>query len=210
MSPTPDRRPSRVVFDLGNVLIHWDPRELYRKLLPTEEAVTHFLTHRSCRPTWNLEQDRGRSWAEAEAIQIALFPDHADNIRAFRARWRETVPHALEGTVRILETLKTQGVPLYAITNFAADTLEEAKTLYPFLATSFIDIVVSGDEKLLKPDPAIFQVLLKRQKLQAEDCVFIDDSLKNVESAARLGFHARQFTNSERFAEDLRALGFRV
>ncbi len=195
-SPT---RPTRVVFDLGNVLIHWDPKVLYRRIFATEEEVSHFLTH-VLPPEWNLEQDRGRSWAEAEAERIALFPDHADNIRAFRARWRETVPHAIEGTVRILDSLKAQGVPLYAITNFASDTLIEARTIYPFLNTHFIDIVVSGDEKLLKPDPAIYQVLLRRQSLTAEDCVFVDDSPKNVAAAAALGFHALHFTAPDRFA----------
>ncbi len=202
-------RPTRVVFDIGNVLIHWDPKVLYRTIFASEAEVEHFLTE-ILPPEWNLEQDRGRSWAEAEAERIALFPDHADHIRAFRARWRETVPHAIAGTVAILERLKAAGVPLYAITNFASDTLAEAKILYPFLATHFIDIVVSGDERLLKPDPAIFQVLLRRQKLRAEDCVFIDDSPRNVAAAAALGFHALQFTGPERFGEDLRALGFTV
>ncbi len=202
-------RPTRVVFDIGNVLIHWDPRVLYRTIFATEEEVSDFLT-RVLPPEWNLEQDRGRAWAEAEAERIALFPDHADNIRAFRARWRETVPHAIAGTVAILDRLKSDGVPLYAITNFASDTLAEAKVIYPFLATHFIDIVVSGDERLLKPDPAIFEVLLRRQKLAAEDCVFVDDSPKNVAAAAALGFHALHFTGPERFGEELRALGFRV
>ncbi len=209
MSDTPRTRPTRVVFDIGNVLIHWDPKVLYRKIFTSETEVEHFLT-RILPPEWNLEQDRGRSWAEAEAERIALFPDHEPHIRAFRARWRETVPHAIEGTVQILRQLKAAGVPLYAITNFAADTLDEAKTIYPFLAESFIDIVVSGDEKLLKPDPAIFQVLLRRQKLQAQDCVFVDDSPKNVTAAAALGFHALHFTGPETFGEELRALGFKV
>ena len=202
-------RPTRVVFDIGNVLIHWDPKVLYRRIFATEDEVSHFLTH-VLPPEWNLEQDRGRSWAEAEAERIALFPDHAENIRAFRARWRETAPHAIAGTVALLDALKRQGVPLYAITNFASDTLAEAKTIYPFLATHFIDIVVSGEERLLKPDPAIFEVLLRRQNLRAEDCVFVDDSPRNVAAAAALGFHALHFTGPETFGAELRALGFTV
>jgi 2-haloacid dehalogenase len=203
------KRPTRVVFDIGNVLIHWDPRRIYRTLFETEAEIDDFLT-RVLPPEWNLEQDRGRSWKDAEDIQIALFPGYAHAIRAFRARWIETVPHAISGTVAILAQLKAGGVPLYAITNFASDTLVEAKRLYPFLATSFIDMVVSGDEKLIKPDPAIYKVLLKRQNLLAEDCVFIDDSMKNVEAAAKLGFHALHFTTPEAFAADLRAHGFDV
>jgi 2-haloacid dehalogenase len=206
---TTREHPTRVVFDIGNVLVHWDPRRVYRTIFKTEAEVDDFLS-RVLPPEWNLEQDRGRSWKEAEDSQIALFPDYADAIRAFRARWIETVPNAIAGTVAILEKLKAGGVPLYAITNFASDTLVEAKTLYPFLATSFIDMVVSGDEKLIKPDPAIYHVLLNRQKLQAEDCVFIDDSMKNVEAAAKLGIHALHFTTPEVFAKDLRALGFDV
>ncbi len=205
----PLKTPTRVVFDFGNVLLHWDPRIVYDTIFPTAAAVDDFLT-RVLPPEWNREQDRGRSWKEAEAMQIALFPGYAKEIRAFRARWREMVPYPIGGTVHILEKLKAAAVPLYGITNFASDTLKEAKTIYPFLAHSFIDIVVSGDEKLLKPDAAIYQVLLRRQKLDARDCVFIDDSPANVEAAARLGFHALHFTTPEVFAADLRKLGFAV
>lgn len=202
-------RPSRVVFDIGNVLIHWDPRIVYRTVFASETEVDHFLTH-VLPPEWNLEQDRGRGWSEAEAERIALFPDSAEHIRAFRLRWREMVPHAIDGTVAILAKLKAAGVPLYAITNFASDTFREAQAMYPYLADSFIDIVISGEEKLIKPDPAIFRVLLERQGLAAADCVFVDDSRKNVEAAAALGFHALLFTGPERFAEELRGLGFGV
>jgi 2-haloacid dehalogenase len=199
--------PTRVVFDIGNVLLHWDVRLLYRTIFPDPAVMEDFLT-RVLPPEWNLEQDRGRSWADAEAERIALFPEHADAIRAFRARWHETVPHAIEGTVAILAALRRAGVSLYAITNFAPDTFREAQARYPFLAESFIDIVISGDERLIKPDPAIYKVLLDRQALDAADCVFIDDSRKNVDAAAKLGFHALLFTTPEQFAADLRGLGF--
>ncbi len=120
-----------------------------------------------------------------------------------------------EGTVAILDSLRRAGAPLYAITNFAitnfaSDTFAEACELYPFLKTSFLDIVVSGDERLIKPDPAIFELLLARQKLVAEDCIFIDDSPKNVDAAAALGFHALHFTTPEALRRDLTALGFAV
>jgi 2-haloacid dehalogenase len=201
--------PTRVVFDIGNVLLEWDVRRLYRKIFADPAEMEDFLT-RVLPPAWNLEQDRGRSWAEAEAIQIALFPKHAAAIKAFRARWHETIPGEIAGTVAILRRLKELRAPLYAITNFADDTFAEAQARFPFLADSFIDIVVSGRERLLKPDPAIYRVLLERQNLAARDCVFIDDSLKNVEAAAALGFRALQFTTPERFADDLRGLGFAV
>jgi 2-haloacid dehalogenase len=201
--------PTRVVFDIGNVLINWDVRLLYRTIFPDPAVMDDFLT-RVLPPEWNLEQDRGRSWSDAEAERIALFPEHADAIRAFRARWRETVPGAIDGTVAILQALKAGGVPLYAITNFAPDTFREAQARFPFLADSFIDIVISGVERMIKPDPAIYRVLLDRQRLDAADCVFIDDSQKNVDAAAKLGFRALLFTSPERFAADLRGLGFAV
>jgi 2-haloacid dehalogenase len=199
--------PTRVVFDIGNVLLHWDVRHLYRTIFPDAAVMVDFLT-RVLPPEWNLEQDRGRGWREAEAERIAVFPEHADAIRAFRARWHETIPGAIDGTVDILRVLKQDGVPLYAITNFASDTFREAQRRFPFLAESFIDIVISGDERLIKPDPAIYNVLLDRQGLEAKDCVFIDDSPKNVDAAAKLGFHGLLFTTPERFAADLRGLGF--
>lgn len=209
MGSAAQRRPSRVVFDIGNVLIDWNVRLLYRKVFATEAEMEDFLT-RVLPPAWNLEQDRGRSWREAEDIQIALFPEHAANIRAFRARWHETIPGAITGTVDILEKLKAGGVPLYAITNFAADTFREAQARFPFLATSFRDIVVSGVEQVIKPDARIYRILLERQHLEASDCVFIDDSAANVNRAAELGFHALRFTSPAGFAADLRSLGFAV
>jgi 2-haloacid dehalogenase len=203
------KNPTRVVFDIGNVLLNWEPRVLYRKIFASDAEVEAFLTD-ILPPHWNREQDRGRSWSEAEAHQIALFPEYAAQIRAFRARWHETVPGEIAGTVTILEALKTMGVPLYAITNFASDTFREAQQRFRYLADSFIDIVISGDEKVIKPDPAIYQILLNRQGLDAADCVFIDDSKANVEAAAALGFHALLFTSPQQFAADLRQLGFAV
>jgi 2-haloacid dehalogenase len=201
------RRPNRVVFDIGNVLIHWDVRLLYRKIFVDQDRMEDFLT-RVLPPEWNLEQDRGRAWAEAETERIAAHPEFESEIRAFRARWHETVPGEIVGTVAILAGLKTNGVPLYAITNFAADTFAEAQARFPFLADSFIDIVVSGVERVVKPDPRIYRILLDRQGLDAADCAFIDDSVKNVEAAASLGFHALHFHGPDRLAAELRALGF--
>jgi 2-haloacid dehalogenase len=203
------REPLNVVFDIGNVLLAWDPKILYRKIFSTEAEVLDFLT-RVLPPEWNLEQDRGRGWSEAEAEKIAQFPEYTDAIRAFRARWHETIPGAIDGTVDILAELKQAKIPLYAITNFASDTFREAQKRFPFLAHSFLDIVISGDEKLLKPEPEIYQILLKRQQLKAETCVFIDDSEKNVKAAASLGFHSLLFTTPHQFRKDLRKLGLPV
>src|SRR5690554_4568232 len=168
-----------VVFDIGNVLIEWDPRHLYRKLFPSEAEVERFLAE-ICTDAWNLEQDRGRSFAEAIAERIDLFPDHEAEIRAYDERWHEMVPGAIEDTVSILESLKATGIPLYAITNFSREKFAEVQIRFPFLASSFRDIVISAHERRLKPDPEIYQILLARNGLTAEQTVFIDDSPRNV------------------------------
>lgn len=202
-------RPTRIVFDIGAVLIEWDPRHLYRRRMDDEAAIEDLLT-RIIPPEWNRSQDKGRDWRLAEALGITAHPDHADDIRAFRAGWHDMVPGRIDGSIGMLDRLRGAGVPLYAITNFASDTFREAQIRFPFLKESFIDIVISGDEKLLKPDPAIYRVLLDRQGLDAADCVFIDDSPANVGAAAGLGFHAVHFTAPEACAAQLRSLGFDV
>ena len=201
-------KPKNVVFDIGNVLIRWDMRLLYSKIFDDTQAMERFFEETSL-TAWNLEQDRGRSWSDAEVELIGQFPHYEEPIRAFRARWHETVPGAIDGTMDLKEKLKAQGVPLYAITNFAADTFAESQERFPPLK-DFIDIVISADEKLVKPDPAIYQVLLERNGLVAEDCLFIDDSLPNVEGARSVGMMAHHFSEPELLAQDLRTMGFEV
>jgi 2-haloacid dehalogenase len=184
-----------VVFDIGNVLLHWDPRALYRKIFASEDEVEWFLAN-ICTPDWNLEQDRGRSFAEAVAEAAERHPDHAEAISAYHHRWHETLTHPIGGTVAILEELDAQGSPLYAITNWNQDKFRETRLRYPFL-DRFRDIVVSGDEKVVKPDPAIYRVLLERNGLNAGDCLFIDDSPKNVRGAEAVGMKAHHFTSPE-------------
>jgi 2-haloacid dehalogenase len=194
-----------VVFDVGNVLIRWDPRFLYRKLLPDEAAVEAFLT-RICPPEWNLEQDRGRSWADAIAERVAAHPEHAPLIRAFSERWHEMVPGEVEGSVAILEALRERGVPLYAITNFSAEKYAEALARFPLLG-GFRDTVVSAHERLLKPDAAIYNLLLDRNGLRAGECLFIDDSLANVRGAEAVGMRAHHFRDAAGLRAELVALG---
>jgi 2-haloacid dehalogenase len=188
-----------VVFDIGNVLIHWDPRALYRKIFPSEDEVTWFLAN-VCTPDWNLEQDRGRSFEDAVKEASLRHPEHAEAIAAYHHRWHETITHVIDGTVDILAELKAQGTPVYAITNWNQDKFRETRARFPFLS-QFIDIVVSGDERLVKPDPAIYRLLLDRNGLEASRSIFIDDSLKNVAGAEAVGMKAHHFTTPE----DLRA-----
>ncbi|WP_106753926.1 HAD family hydrolase [Pannonibacter carbonis] len=198
-----------VVFDIGNVLIEWDPEHLYRRLIPDADARQQFLSD-VCSPAWNLEQDRGRSWAEAVAERVALYPEHADLIRAYDEGWHEMVPGEVPGSVALLGELAEGDVPLYAITNFSNEKFAEAKARFPFLATSFRDTVVSAEERLLKPEPRIYEVLLERNGLTAEACVFIDDSLKNVEGARAVGMAAIHFTGAGPLRLELRRMGFGV
>lgn len=188
-----------VVFDIGNVLIEWNPDYLYRKLIPDDEERRVFLDT-VCSMDWNLQQDLGRPWSEAVRTLVNQHPDKADLITAYSDRWHDMVPDVVSGTPEILSELKQQDTPLYAITNFSSEKFLEAQARFPFLKTSFQDIVVSADEKLIKPDPEIYKVLLDRNALAAEKCIFIDDSERNVEAARTLGMHAHHFTN----AADLR------
>jgi 2-haloacid dehalogenase len=200
--------PRTLVFDIGQVLLRYDPHLAFLDLLPEREARLHFLTH-ILPPEWNLEQDRGRDWREAEAMQIALHPDHADLIRAFRANWHKMVPEAIAPNVAVLEDALAAGIPTYAITNFAADTFAEACGIYPFL-TRFHGRVVSAEEKLLKPDPAIYRVFLERFGQAAEDCLFMDDSHANVESAKALGFSVIHVTPETDLRAEVRRYGIPI
>lgn len=195
-----------VVFDIGNVLIHWDPRVLYRKIFATEDEVEWFLSN-VCTHDWNLEQDRGRSFEDAIAEATARHPTHADAIAAYHHRWAETIIGPITGTLDILEALKASGTPLYAITNWHQDKFRETQARFPFLRSSFRDIVVSGDVRLIKPDPAIYRLLLERNGLQADDCLFIDDSPKNVAGAEAVGMKAHHFTSPKAIRVHLAAEG---
>ena len=191
-----------IIFDIGMVLIQWDPRHLYRKIFDDETKMEWFLAN-ICTSAWNLEQDRGRSFAEAVTQITPHHPEFAAEIDAYDKRWAEMIPGVIEGSVDILEALHKKGARLYAITNWNQDKFNETKLNYPFL-NLFRDIVVSGDEKLIKPDPKIFEICLKRNKLNAADCLFIDDSEKNVRGAEAVGMQAHYFTTPDKLRIDLK------
>jgi 2-haloacid dehalogenase len=203
------RQPDTVVFDFGNVLIEWDPRHLYSKVFPDTARADHFLSE-ILPPAWNLEQDRGRSFADGIAEALARHPEYEDEIRAWDTRWHEMVPGPIEGSVALLGELKDAGVPLYAITNFSAEKYAECLVRFPFLAESFRDTVVSAHEKLVKPDARIYDVLLTRNGLAPARTVFIDDSPANVASAREVGMHAIHFTGADTLRLALREHGFPV
>ena len=201
-------KPNIVVFDIGNVLLDWDPRHLYRKVFDDHARMEQFLAE-VCTPAWNIEQDRGRLFRDAVAELVAKHPHLDAEIRAFDERWVETVSGPIQDSVDLLAELQVKGVPTYAITNFSAEKFADAQRTWPFLG-SFIDVIVSGEHRVLKPDPAIYRLLLDGNGLAAEACVFIDDSQKNVVGAQAVGMHALHFTGAERLRQDLRGLGFPV
>lgn len=197
-----------VVFDVGNVLVRWDPRNLYYKMFREPADMEWFLSH-VCTGEWNLAQDRGRSWDDAIAASVREHPRYEAEIRAFRSRWHEMIAGAIEPNVRLLEGFRRNGVPIYAITNFAADTFRETQDRFPFLK-SFDGIICSGEEKVCKPDPKIFQLLLDRYHLKAQSCVFIDDSDKNISQASKMGFKTIHYGLGINAASAFQQLGLPV
>ncbi len=188
-SPTNARQV--VVFDLGGVLIDWNPRYLYRKLFADEPAMERFLAE-VCHSAWNEEQDRGRSFAAAVEEAAARHPDQRALIEAYHLRWDEMLAGPIPGSVQILEELKQAGHELHALTNWSVEKFPIARERYDFL-DHFENILVSGEVGLIKPDRRIFQLLLARIGRPAEDCIYIDDNAANAAAADALGFDAIHF-----------------
>jgi 2-haloacid dehalogenase len=198
-----------IVFDLGGVLLDWNPRYVYRSLFKGDEAGMERFLGEICTPVWNSRQDAGRPLAEATAELLALHPQHGELIEAYYGRWEEMLAGPIEGTVAILEDMHSKGHYLCALSNWSAETFPIAYKRYEFLKR-FQTIVLSGEEKLIKPDPAIFQVLLKRIGRSAGECLFIDDVPANAQAAQRLGFQAIVFTSPEDLRAQLRQRGFEL
>lgn len=194
-----------VVFDVGNVLIRWDPLLVYRELIPDDEKRAWFMRN-VCTAAWNLEQDRGRSWEEAVAMLVASHPEWESQIRAYDERWHDAVPGIIEDSVAVLAELRERGEKVYAITNFSREKWAECLIRFPFLQ-SFDGVVVSAHERVVKPDPEIYQILFERYGLVAGDCIFIDDSAKNIETARKLGMQAVHFVEPIDLRLELRKLG---
>jgi HAD superfamily hydrolase (TIGR01509 family) len=198
-SPPPDIR--HIVFDVGHVLIHYDPHLAFIDLIPDVEERTAFLTD-VCSHEWNVEQDRGRAWAEAEAEAVARHPDKAELIRAFRQRWIRMVPYARDETVAILRALIAAGHDVTMLTNFAPDTFREAQARFPFLAESR-GVTVSGKVGLIKPDPRIYAAHAEAFELTPAATLFFDDNAANVEGARAAGWNAERYESANGMRCDL-------
>ena len=194
-----------VVFDLGGVLIDWDPKYLYRKIFADETEMENFLATITTNE-WHMEQDRGRTMEEATASLISRHPEYAREIEAFYGRWDEMFGGPIEGSVEILRELRERGFPLYALTNFSAETFPLAREWYGFLSW-FDEVVVSGEEGMIKPDKEIYGVLIERTGLDPATTVFVDDSPPNVAAARELGFTAVRFQTPSELRDELVDLG---
>ncbi|WP_421825490.1 HAD family hydrolase [Larkinella sp.] len=197
-----------IVFDLGAVLIDWNPHYLYEKIFK-EDEMHHFLAT-VCTPAWNEEQDGGRSLAEATQVLIARFPEHEENIRFFYDRWPEMLRGEIPGTVELLKTIRDSGnYKLYALTNWSSETFPIALERFEFLSW-FDGIVVSGDEKDRKPFPSFYKTLLNRYAIEPTEALFIDDNLRNIKAAEDLGIHAIHFINPTQLKDALLAFNIPV
>jgi 2-haloacid dehalogenase len=194
-----------VVFDVGKVLVEWERDLPFRRLIP-DPAERQWFMEEVIPLEWHGQHDAGRSAAEMIAERSARFPGHAHLIEAWLSHFNETIPGPVPGSEALVEELHARGVPLYAITNFGADTWRMFAPTWR-LKGRFRDVVVSGDEKLAKPDPAIYALAQRRFGHAPAAMLFIDDSLPNVESARACGWHAHHFTGAESLRSDLRQRG---
>lgn len=182
-----------IVFDIGMVLVHYDPNLPFSRFIP-DAAERKWFFDNVCTHDWNIEQDRGRSWEEAENLLIADHPEHAENIRNFRRYWHEMVPHEIAESVDILRKLIADGHDVTMLTNWAGDTFVEAKQRFDFLHEPR-GVTVSAEVKLIKPDPAIYELHAGTFGLEPGATLFIDDNQKNVDAARAAGWRAIHFTN---------------
>ena len=196
---------STVVFDVGRVLFEWDLRHLFAKLLTDSEELDWFLAH-VVTPEWHFQHDAGRPLADMTAELTAQYPKYGPLIEAYRTRFNETIPGPVPGSLEIVDELAAQGVPLFAITNFGAEFWDMFRPTQPIFDL-FGDIVVSGVEKLVKPDPAIYALALKRFDLARGEAMFIDDNHDNVVSARAGGFVAHHFRDAKSLRTELSAYG---
>ena len=200
-------RVTAVVFDLGGVLIDWDPRYLYRTLFADETAMEDFLTTVTT-PDWNRAQDAGRPWAEAVEELAARHPEHRDLIEAYWRRWPETLGDAIRPTVEVLDELRGS-VRLFAVSNWSGETFPIARPRYPFLEW-FDGIVISGEVGAAKPDRRIYEALIERHDLDPASLAFVDDVPANVAAAKGLGMRGFTFTSAAALRRDLEALGLPI
>ena len=195
-----------IIFDLGGVLIDWNPEYLYRKMFAEKTDIDRFLRE-VCTSEWNEEQDAGRTLAEATEVLVKQFPQHEEYIRAYYGRWEEMLGGAIEGTVEIFKKLRdSKRYKIYALTNWSSETFPIALKQYDFLSW-FDGVVVSGVEKMRKPSPEFYRVLLDRYQVNVAEALFIDDNKRNIDAAQLAGIDSIEFKNPEQLADELTSRG---
>jgi len=198
--------PTAVIFDVGRVLYDWDPRILYRRLIDDDRALDAFLrdvvTHE-----WHFQHDAGRDFADTSAELSALYPQHAELIAAWGPRFLESIGDPIPGMHALVDELEAANVPLYAITNFSHEFWPPFRAREAAMFDRFRDVVVSGAEKMVKPDPAIYRLALERFGLKASSTVFIDDNAANVAGAQSVELIALHFEGEPKLRGELQALG---
>lgn len=197
-----------IIFDFGGVLVDWNPRYLYKNHFDKEEDMEFFLRY-ICADSWNLEQDRGRSFAKGVSRLQDEFPEYHDLIALYFDRWEEMLNGEIEGTVDILRKLKGK-YNLYGLTNWSAETIGIAFDKYDFFKEFEGKIVISGVEKVAKPDPKIYQILFERYAISPNESLFIDDNQKNIDTAKTLGLNTILFENPTQLYEELTGLGIQI
>ena len=191
-----------IIFDYGGVILEWHPHNLYRRFFPGHpEATNQFLTEINFLE-WNAQQDKGRPFAEAVEILSAEFPQHAHLINAYYEDWEETISGPISGTVEIMKQLKQAGYPLYGLSNWSAETFPYMRAKYEFFDL-FDDMVISGAVGYVKPEPEIFHFMLEKIRRPANECLFIDDALANIQQAQKMGFATVHFISPEQLANVL-------
>jgi 2-haloacid dehalogenase len=195
-----------IIFDFGNVLIKWDPHRLFNKYFVNDTAaIDRFLAEINFHD-WNLSQDKGYPFAQAVADLSERFPHYGYLIRAYDEEWEESIAGLIPETVEILYKLKAAGYRLYGLTNWSAEKFSIVRHKYAFFEL-FDDILVSGEVKLIKPDPAIFDLLLQRIHRQPVECLLVDDSVQNIETAQKMGFATHHFTSPSLLNVELQQMG---
>jgi len=193
-----------IILDLGNVLIRWDARLLYRSMFNDDEvAMNQFLTDIEFE-AWNAQQDAGRPFAIGIAEKVAQYPAYKRYIEAYWTHWEESLGGVITGTVTIMDELRQAGYPLFALSNWSAETFPRIRNKPEFAFLNWFDqIIISGEAKVAKPNPEIYQILLKQIDYPPKNCLFVDDSQINVQIAQQVGLQAIQFTSPNQFRQVL-------
>lgn len=198
-----------IIFDFGGVLMDWNPRYFFKTYFNDDEKMEYFLEN-IAQDEWNIEQDRGRSLSEGTEIQVKKFPDWEKEIRAYYDNWTVMLKSDIPQNVEVLRKLKNTDYQLFGLTNWSAETFPYALENYDFFQLFNGKIVVSGTEKLIKPDPQIWHILLERYNIHAEESVFIDDNPQNIEMAKSLGFKTIHVLPNTNLTQELSSLGIEI